>query len=85
MDLNTVISLRGQYKNVFNFTHLAHINRYSWVGTSEEIIDALSEGKNHTVTKIPGDLTNGITITRIGYMEPHFIQVPGGKFMNIFR
>lgn len=57
------------------------INRRSWVGITQEILDALSpESTNHMVF-----VDNGrIIIYRDDYPFPHFVKIDDNRYLEVF-
>ena len=75
ISLNEVINLRGT-----GLIYEPSVLRNSWVGSCQEIIDALTGDDSHEVYLNDGR----VVIYRKGYTYPHFIQTKNGLFVCQF-
>ena len=78
LNVHQIINIRDMYKNCY--CKLAYINKSSWCGLCNEIVDALVfKTDNHRVETSKGDY---IAIYRDGYFDaPHFIHIGQGRFL----
>ena len=76
LNIHQIINIRSNYSGYF--TQLSNINRNSWIGICNEIINAMRiDDQDHDII-VDGD---NIAIYRNGYIEPAFVYIGHGNFM----
>lgn len=80
LSINEVINMRGVYRDsCYDRSHHLNTMGCCWIGTCQEIFNALNKRNEHSVDVID----NRYVITRNGFTAPEFIQT-GNQFINPF-